>query len=452
MQSFPAIANSGVASRNLKAVLYCNPNAGLIEVLTGMSLIGGNIMTLDGNAHESWVDFYTKQGFDMYVYNYAGYGRSYGTTWCVSGRKADQAYHPGLLSRLNRIFRSCFLSFTPTPETLRQDGTTVAQHLIDDLGIQQLVIHGESIGGVAASGAGRFLSHHPAYFPKICLLVCDRTFCNLEAVAQRLVGGWSAYAIRALAPFWSSDVAGDFVCASCPKVVANDAADVIISDAASLKAGIALWKELHCSSGTKGIGWISEEPLRYRMADFDNVCVTDTRYITPRQRVCSQPPTWPQDKTVTHEEAFHFAACCKRIGKRAKLVSMGLSMDINDEGHLAMTSHPILQAWALIASTDGLTGSALGQAVKRGFDATAVWLCSSLVFGCQQLIECAERRLQLDNGDGKIQVVMADFDGRPRGYELLENETKVFPKPIPEVIDKVTFLLEHNGDSMSECK
>ena len=33
--------------RNPKAVLYCNPNAGLCEVATGMSLVGGNVPVAD---------------------------------------------------------------------------------------------------------------------------------------------------------------------------------------------------------------------------------------------------------------------------------------------------------------------------------------------------------------------------------------------------------------------
>merc|ERR1712032_1567622 len=41
----PASSKSTNASsnRNSKAVLYCNPNAGLIEVAAGLSLAGGNV-------------------------------------------------------------------------------------------------------------------------------------------------------------------------------------------------------------------------------------------------------------------------------------------------------------------------------------------------------------------------------------------------------------------------
>ena len=62
---------------------------------------------------------------------------------------------------------------------------------------------------------------------KISLLICDRTFCNLPAVAQRLLGRWSGTAVQMLEPFWNTDVAADYLAVTCPKVVANDAADMI---------------------------------------------------------------------------------------------------------------------------------------------------------------------------------------------------------------------------------
>lgn len=224
---FPAMnTNGSPVQGNQKALLYCNPNAGLIEVAGGMSLVGGNIPSADPNAPgDTWIDFYTSIGYDVYLYNYAGYGRSYGTTYCSSSPPWTKPYSPGVLASLSRIVVSCFFHFQPTPDTLRADGYSVAEHILNDAGVQQLVIHGESIGGVAASGAARKLSHLPSARSKLSLLICDRTFCNLEAVAQRLVGGWTGYAIRTLTLFsWSTDVAGDFLAANCPKVVCNDSA------------------------------------------------------------------------------------------------------------------------------------------------------------------------------------------------------------------------------------
>jgi len=465
---FPARNYGAKLPRNPRAVLYCNPNAGLIEVTAGMSLVGGNVPSADADNSandNSWVDFYTELGMDVYVFNYAGYGRSFGASCLVkTGANAGSDYQPGVLARLSRIFKSCFFTFQPTTDTLRADGIAVAQHLLTEIGIQELVIHGESIGGVAASGTARFLSQSPSMRDKLSLLLCDRTFCNLEAVAQRLVGGWSGYAIRALAPLWNTDVAGDFLAVTCPKVVANDAADAIIFDSASLKSGIALWKEIHRGvATTNGIGLLTETPLQYRMADWENVCVNDSRYVAA-SLIRANAPIWPADKHVTVEEAFHFAACCKRIGKVAKpnreqrqsdeeegnrfadALSSGISNDSLTDSSL------VLEAWKVLACCDGLTGLPLGVAVKQGFDATVSWLCSCLIFGGQTLVQVAEdRRKRMGKFDQNSPLIIdaADFDGRPPNYAADESNGKMHPKPIPEVIDRVATYMEREDTAIA---
>ena len=455
---FPAVKDGQVIQGNEKAVLYCNPNAGLIEVAAGMSLVGGNVPSVDeesASEENSWADFYTSKGYDLYVYNYAGYGRSFGTTLCVSG-PGSEAYSSGTLARLGRIFRSCFLAFQPTPYTLRADGQAVATHLISDDTIQRLFIHGESIGGVAASATARVLSQNPSTRAKMSLLLCDRTFCNLEATAQRLVGGWSGFAIRILAPFWSTDVAGDYIAASCPKVIASDPADAIIADAASLKAGVALWKELKRGSmDTERVGWMSDTPLQYRMADWENACVTDSRYLPVGSLFRAKPPVWPNDKHVSLEEAFHFAACCRRIGKMAKASPLSSTIDAGEDGieyndslGAISTQAPMaIEAWKTLACCDGLTGAPLVFAIKRGFDTTVTWLCSTLVFGCQRIVAAAESK----NGEGSP-VDAHDFDLRPKGYEAKEAEGVMHPKPIPEVLNVLISIMENGDESISARK
>jgi len=138
---------------------------------------------------------------------------------------------------------------------------------------------------------------------EVSLLVCDRTFCNLISVAQRLVGkldhfdfianvtylfltwyafsfdllkgGWTAIAIKILAPFWNTDVAYDFLTSNCSKIVCTDAADAIIADASSLKSGVAEAKEMRGGS-TSCVGEIRDAPLEHRMSDFENVGVLGT--------------------------------------------------------------------------------------------------------------------------------------------------------------------------------
>jgi hypothetical protein len=444
--------------RNKKAVLYCNPNAGLIEVATGMSLAGGNVASdIDGVIYDScWTDFYTNQGLDVYLFNYAGFGRSYGAGFCGAARRGgEEKYVAGALGRIKRILHGTFCSFQPTPATLRADGLAVGTHLVTQMGVESLVIHGESIGGVAASGTGRKLTEDALLKDKVSLLICDRTFCNLEAVAQRLVGGWSGYAIKALAPFWSTDVVGDFLAASCPKVVCTDAADGIIADSSSLKAGISLWKEINRGdAATKGVGWMMDAPLPYRMADWENVCVTDSRYV-PLGVSRVSPPVWPADKHISLEEAFHFAACAKRIGKLASIEKKRYAMMVSSgmidaEAAEVGCQVPIYLVWKYLGCCEGLCGSALGITVKGGFDTTVAWLCSTLTFGGQTVVEAMEHRhlWSDDEAQSKMSelgpVQPSDFDCRPPGYEQQESETVVHPKPIPEAVDNLKKIVADN--------
>ncbi|KAG7338807.1 hypothetical protein IV203_026277 [Nitzschia inconspicua] len=453
----------GVNHRNKKAVLYCNPNAGLIEVATGMSLAGGNVASdIDGMINDScWTDFYTNQGFDVFLFNYAGFGRSYGAGLCGAAKRGgEEKYVPGALGRIKRILHGTFCSFQPTPATLRADGFAVGTHLVTQMGVESLVIHGESIGGVAASGTGRKLTENVLLKDKVALLICDRTFCNLEAVAQRLVGGWSGYAIRALAPFWSTDVVGDFLAASCPKVVATDSADAIIADSSSLKAGISFWKEINRGArATKGVGWMMDAPLPYRMADWENVCVTDSRYV-PLGVSRVSPPVWPADKHISLEEAFHFAACSKRIGKLASIEKKRFAMMVSSgmidaEAAEVGCQVPIYLVWKYLGCCEGLCGSALGITVKGGFDTTVAWLCSTLTFGGQTIVEAMEHRHRWSDDEARSKmnelgpVEPSDFDCRPPGYEQQESETVVHPKPIPEVVDNLKkILLDNPSDAM----
>lgn len=110
----PAKSNGQSATRNIKAVLYCNPNAGLIEVATGMSLAGGNVASdTEGVVNDNcWADFYTNLGFDVYLFNYAGFGRSYGAGYCGMGKRGgEEPYIQGIYGRVKRIIHGTFFSF-----------------------------------------------------------------------------------------------------------------------------------------------------------------------------------------------------------------------------------------------------------------------------------------------------------------------------------------------------
>lgn len=105
-------------------------------------------------------------------------------------------------------FIFALITLQPSPSSLKADALAVAHYMSNELRIDSLVIHGESIGGMAAAGAAsqistatcqknddlylqsndRNASAQQDITPNVSLLICDRTFCNLEATAQRLVG------------------------------------------------------------------------------------------------------------------------------------------------------------------------------------------------------------------------------------------------------------------------
>jgi hypothetical protein len=167
-----------------KAVIYCNPNAGLYEVATGFNLMGGNIVSSKQEEDtNNWTDFYLSLGYHVVLFNYAGYGRSFGDskTCCWSlyrkpcARKltspryhdaycANQFYSWWLQKSFRRVWYSIFFGWKSTstshwklsPESLKADGFTVANFVISSYNdneiksLDKLVIHGESIGGKAS--------------------------------------------------------------------------------------------------------------------------------------------------------------------------------------------------------------------------------------------------------------------------------------------------------------
>jgi len=467
-----------------RAVLYCNPNAGLVEVATGMGLTGGNVaQDKDDDEKDAtcWTEYYIEHGYDVYLFNYAGYGRSFGGS---SWNETTSEFNHGFFPALRRFFFSTLLAFKPSSESLKSDASIVAQHLVDVVGVDELIIHGESIGGLAAAGAARNLTATTSSAKVSTLLICDRTFCNLEAVAQRLVGGWTGNAIRLLTPTWSTDVARDFIAARCPKVVAQDAADEIIHDYSSLKTGLSFAKELTKGS-TKNLGWMMSSPLEYRMADLDSVSITDSRLSSSSYHV-KNPSTWPADKHISWSEAHHFSACVRRIEKLATAAKKQIKLDDStrsEEGtevtlssmdgvdDLTSTSSVGIQkksdfkaltkVWKSLACMDGLCGLPLGHTVKEGSDCTIAWLCCVVVFGAQRLATQAEKRWSKDtssdastglNDNSNREFIPEDFDMRPKNHQWDENSLISHPLPIPVVLSSLKNMTAEENHSLQEGK
>lgn len=425
----PNASHNDSTKKIVKAVLFCNPNAGLVEVGTGMSLTGGNVV-LDGrnpNSTICWTDFYTESGYDIFLFNYCGFGRSYTGN---NGTIKKDAYTSGIIKCSKRVVRNLLFGFKPSPASIKSDSLTMALHIIQKIGADSLVVHGESIGGMAAASTARELSdmNHPdakTFFPVThpTLLICDRTFCNLDAVAQRLVGSWTGAVLPLLIPLWKTDVAADFAAANCKKIVAQDASDAIIHDASSLKSGLAMAKESgRCE--TKGAGGYSDTPMQYRMADWENVGVLESSFVTDSKINQLQAPIWASDKHIHRNEAIHFAACIERIGKVATSLrrekeqidhsrDSGGSYYCEEEGieiaALLSRDTPsvedleqeltcdnlggnIIRLWTTLSRCDGMTGMPLGAAVKGGHDCVLAWLFSMVTFGCQRVALQAEKR------------------------------------------------------------
>ena len=442
-----------------KAVMFCNPNAGLVEVSMGFSLISGNVSDPTSLVLEfsCWADYYLHHGYDVILFNYTGYGRSH------AGNRKTKADLARGIHIFRRMFSSTFFGFKPSPASLKADATTTASHIIENLRVDKFLIHGESIGGMAASGAANVISNRkyvdsnslPVTYPT--LLICDRTFCNLNATAFRLVGSWTQYVIPLITPLWNTNVAGDFTSARCRKVVAQDAQDIIIHDASSLKKGISTAKEF-TKGETKGLGTFGDEPLTYRMADLENVGVRESKYAKFPSKMKLQAPVWPADKHIDLPEAFHFAACARRIGKVAtkirkqKLLKSTENFEDEEEG-IEITAvfsrdtdqqtpesnqnedaNIILQIWDTLGLCDGLTGLPLGAAVKDGYDSTIDWLSGMVTLGSQRVVLAAEKRCKTSQSKHisfeNVTVEDQDFEV---SFAPISDSSGTPPLPLPYV-------------------
>ena len=114
----------------------------------------------------------------MYLFNYAGYGRSYRRSLGGGDARNGSAseFQNGFLGAVKLVLFSRFLAFKPSSKSLKSDAAAVARDLVDVVGVDELVIHEESIGGMAAAGAARALTaaETPTAPGQSVVLICDR--------------------------------------------------------------------------------------------------------------------------------------------------------------------------------------------------------------------------------------------------------------------------------------
>ena len=77
-----------------------------------------------------WTEYYIEHGCDVYLFNYAGYGRSFGGS---SWNQTTTEFSHGFLGTLKRVLFSTFLAFKPSSESLKLDAAIVARHIVDDV-------------------------------------------------------------------------------------------------------------------------------------------------------------------------------------------------------------------------------------------------------------------------------------------------------------------------------
>jgi len=163
-------------------LIWCNPNAAYYEAMVYQAGI---------------LKFWANQGCNLFLFNYAGYGRSSGQ---------------------------------PSPSRVAEDGEAVVNFL-KSRGVAKLGIYGRSIGGIAAC-------HLARRFPEVQILITDRTMSTLEGAAQCMYGGWAAKGLRVTSMV--ADNTENFVEVRCHKLLICDPRDTMILELASLRTAVAL--------------------------------------------------------------------------------------------------------------------------------------------------------------------------------------------------------------------
>lgn len=122
----------------------------------------------------------------------------------------------------------------PTPYRMKRDGETVLEYLVQHMKVTSIILHGESIGGMVAA----HIACRSKYKHMVKMLICDKAFGSLDAVASRMLGSWASIGLRYIGHWYTNVVLNYFEC-SCPKVCLQDPNDEIINHTASLKVAFA---------------------------------------------------------------------------------------------------------------------------------------------------------------------------------------------------------------------
>jgi hypothetical protein len=162
-------------------MIFCNPNAGFYEYMY---------------FENEWIEYYVNRGYNLFVWNYRGYGKSTGT---------------------------------PDPQKIREDGEIIVDYLRSEYNAKKIGIHGESLGGMVASSLAKTRN--------LDFLCADRTFNSLTNVARCTFGKFLA-TIYLFTTRWNNDSSEKYLDANCYKIITFDPRDEVVPIPGSLKSGV----------------------------------------------------------------------------------------------------------------------------------------------------------------------------------------------------------------------
>jgi hypothetical protein len=315
--------NSPSTASSKGCVLICGPNAGLYEYSWRFS---------------EWVDKYRRMGFDVVVYNYRGYGRS-----C---RRFEVCLFGGLLKFERK-------DSTPRPLCLQRDSEAVAKWILRETLTNTLIVHGESLGGIAACHLGKL---------GLCeVLIADRTFDTLTSVGKHMVGAWSEPALIALTGWTGSNAKNFFSFSSYQPNTSSSTSSSLSSTSSTTTATTTIsTSSITIDSLTTstisptglGLSESSSSPLVFKIVaqDFDDQVIHHEASLALGVAALITSNTCSSDRIRIHEELQVCAAQLYFLLVRSMRESAHLFTNIQDGGGNVENSSPLLKMRRMEAS------------------------------------------------------------------------------------------------------
>ncbi|TDH71304.1 hypothetical protein CCR75_004646 [Bremia lactucae] len=418
-------------------VMLCNPNGGLYEV---------HHLQMD------WIKFYTSElNCHVLVYNYRGYGRCKGS---------------------------------PCPQMNNLDGLAIVKYLKSERKMHRLAVHGESIGGLVAT----YLARHSSL---VDVLIADRTFATLPALAQRMIAKWPGSIVDSIMR-WDTDNVQNYQQATCAKLLCSDPCDDIILDGASLKTGVALNHELHDTRYALPSQRATNDSFPSSAVPINAMEKLRIRCDPRRMRRVSEAASLPHlGHALTETMTCRFSNAVLSIGRRAltsrrnkeddaiqsvdeiikndptTTIARPVVVTIQDgddetgsgdenEQHAmlvaessfrnestAFSDELLAVIWMLLARLDGYCGQVLLQAAENGgHDKIRAWIVSLLTWGGHVAPERRGlRSLEPFDRNGIMILPLSVFDAREMLQRIVEQCPSIkFDYDIGFVVHMMNYL------------